>query len=58
MWGLVILFIILCIIFGFWGFAVEAAWVGAKVLFWICIVLLVLSLLGGAFSGPRRVPPV
>ncbi len=45
----VILFAILAIIFGFWGFAVTPVWVGVKVLFWIVVALFILSLLGGIF---------
>jgi uncharacterized membrane protein YtjA (UPF0391 family) len=56
MWGLVVLFLILCIIFGFWGFAATAVWVGIKVLFWIFLALLILSLVGGLLGGPRRSP--
>jgi hypothetical protein len=51
MLGLLILFAILAIIFGFWGFAVTAVWVGIKVLFWVFIALFILSLLG-TFAGP------
>ncbi len=55
---LIILFAILAIIFGAWGFGAAAAtaWVGAKVLFWIFLVLFILSLLGGGW-GWRRYPP-
>lgn len=54
--GLIILFAILAIIFGFWGFAAAAVWVGIKILFWIFIALFVLSLIGSLFRGPRAVP--
>ncbi len=56
--GLVILFAILAIIFGVWsfGFAANVAWAGAKVLFWVFIVLLILSLLGWGF-GTRTPAP-
>lgn len=49
MLGLAILFAILAIIFGIMGFggAAAVAWTGAKVLFWIFIVLFILSILGG-----------
>lgn len=56
MFGLAILFAILCVIFGVWAFAATAVWVGAKVLFWICLALLVLSLIGGAFRPARPLP--
>jgi uncharacterized membrane protein YtjA (UPF0391 family) len=58
--ALVILFVILAIIFGFWGYGAVAAapWVGAPILFWICIALLVLSLIGwGGGSYYRRPMP-
>jgi uncharacterized membrane protein YtjA (UPF0391 family) len=48
---LVLLFAILSIIFGFWAFA-AVAWVGLKVLFWIFLVLFVLSLIGSLFRRP------
>jgi uncharacterized membrane protein YtjA (UPF0391 family) len=48
---LIILFAILAIIFGFWGFA-AAAWVGLKVLFWIFLALFILSLIGSMFRRP------
>jgi hypothetical protein len=36
--ALAILFAVLTIIFGVWGFlfAAQVAWVGIKVLFWVC----------------------
>lgn len=54
---LVIAFAILTIVFGVWGFAFAAAatWAGIKVLFWVCLVLFILSLLGSA-AGPSRAP--
>ncbi len=57
--ALVALFGILAIIFGVWtfGFAVEATWVGIKVLFWVFVALFVLSLLGWGL-GSRGAPPV
>ncbi len=57
MLALAILFAILAIIFGFWGFGAAAAtaWAGAQVLFWVFVVLFVLSLLGG-FWWRRPVP--
>ena len=53
MLGLVILFAILAVIFGIWGFGAAAgtAWAGAKVLFWVWIVLLILSFIGGSWRG-------
>jgi uncharacterized membrane protein YtjA (UPF0391 family) len=58
MLGLVILFAILAIIFGIWGFGAAAAttWVGVQVLFWVFIALLVLSLLGWGGGYWRRRP--
>ncbi len=55
---LVVLFAILAIIFGVWGFGIAAAatWVGIKVLFWIFVVLFVLSLLGGGWWRRRPLP--
>jgi uncharacterized membrane protein YtjA (UPF0391 family) len=53
--GLVILFAILAIIFGFWGFAATAV-LAIKVLFWIFVALFILSLLGSLFRPTR--PPV
>ena len=54
---LAILFAILTIVFGIWGFAFAASvtWVGVKVLFWVCLVLFVLSLLGSA-ARPGQAP--
>jgi len=54
---MVIVFAILAIVFGIWGFAFAAAtvWTGAKVLFWVFLVLFVLSLLG--MLMPRRPYP-
>jgi len=56
--GLVILFAILAIIFGVWGFgfAAATAWAGVKILFWVFIVLLVLSLFGWGGGYYRREP--
>lgn len=58
MLGLVILFAILAIIFGIWGFGVAAAtaWAGVKILFWVWIVLLILSFLGWGGGWYRRRP--
>jgi uncharacterized membrane protein YtjA (UPF0391 family) len=54
MLGLAVLFAILAIIFGIWGFTAAAAtaWAGAKVLFWIFVILFVLSILGGFWRRP------
>ena len=54
--GLLILFLILAIIFGVWGFAVTAVWAGIRILFWIFLALLILSLIGSLFRpwGPVR----
>lgn len=59
---LAIVFAILAIIFGAWGFGAAAAtaWAGAKILFWVFIVLFVLSVLGGWGRwgyGPRQPLP-
>jgi hypothetical protein len=57
---LVLLFVILAIVFGFWGFA-AAAVLAVKVLFWVFLGLLLLSLIGwvtGWGSGYRAGPPV
>ncbi len=58
MLGLMILFAILAIIFGFWGFgpAAATAWAGVQVLFWIFIVLFVISLLAGPWWRRRPLP--
>ncbi len=55
--ALAILFAVLTIIFGVWGFMFAAAvtWVGIKVLFWVCLALFILSALGLA-GGPSRTP--
>lgn len=52
---LAILFAVLAIIFGVWGFGAAAAtaWVGAKVLFWVWLVLFIITLLAGV-AWPRR----
>ena len=52
MYGLAVLFAILCIIFGILGFAATAAWAVAKVLFWVFLTLFVISLLGGFVRRP------
>jgi uncharacterized membrane protein YtjA (UPF0391 family) len=60
MFWLVILFALLAIVFGFWGFGAGAAtaWVGAPMLFWICVVLLILALIGwgGGYWYRRPLP--
>jgi hypothetical protein len=55
--GLMILFGILAVIFGIWGFvfAAQVTWVGIKVLFWVCLAAFILSALG-LTSGPTRTP--
>jgi uncharacterized membrane protein YtjA (UPF0391 family) len=53
---LVVLFAILAIIFGFWGFAAVAVWEGIRVLFWVFLALFILSLLGGMFRPTQ--PPL
>jgi uncharacterized membrane protein YtjA (UPF0391 family) len=51
---LAVLFAILTVIFGIWAFTATTVWAGAQVLFWICLVLFILSLIGGAW---RPAPP-
>ncbi len=55
--GLAVLFAVLTIIFGLWGFvfAANVVWVGVKVLFWVCLALFILSALGMS-AGPTRNP--
>ena len=53
--GLLILFLILALVFGVWGFA-YAAWVGIRILFYVFLALLVLSLLGALFRPWGPVP--
>lgn len=50
---LVFLFGILAIIFGVWtfGFAAHLVWDGIKVIFWVCVALFVLSLIGWGISS-------
>ena len=65
MLGLLVLFAILAVIFGVLGFgtAAAASWAGVQVLFWIFLVLFVLSLIGwgggyyGRGYGPRNPLP-
>jgi hypothetical protein len=53
-----VLLAILSIIFGVWtfGFAAHLAWDGIKVLFWVCVALFILSLLGWGFGSRRPLP--
>jgi hypothetical protein len=48
---LVLVFSILSVVFRFWAFA-AAAWIGLKILFWVFLVLLNLSLIGTIFRSP------
>ena len=43
-----LLFGVLALAFGVWafGFAAHVAWDGIKIIFWVCVALCVLSLLG------------
>ena len=56
MLGLAILFAILAIVFGIWGYGAAAAtaWGGAQILFWVFIALFILSLLGGTWTARSR----
>src|SRR6266404_3212296 len=56
---LAILFAILALLFGVMGFggAAAIAWDGARILFWIFVVLLVVSLIFGGLSY-RQPPPL
>lgn len=56
---LAILFAILALLFGVMGFsgAEAIAWDGARILFWIFIVLLVVSLIFGGLTY-RQPPPL
>ncbi len=56
MW-LVLLFGILCVVFGVWsfGFAATVAWDGIRIIFYVCLALLVLSFIGWIF-GTRGSP--
>ncbi len=59
--GLAILFAILTIIFAIWAFGTgPVVWPGALVLFWICLVIFVLALIGswaGGWGPPSRPLP-
>ena len=56
---LAILFAVLSVIFGVWvfAFAAHVAWEGVKVLFWVFVVLFLLSLLGWGVGGTRSPAP-
>ena len=56
--ALVILLAILSVVFGVWAFAfaAEVAWVGIKVIFWICLILFLLSLIGWGVGSRTPVP--
>jgi hypothetical protein len=56
--ALVFLFGVLAIIFGVWtfAFAAEAVWVGIKVIFWVCVALFILSLIGWGFGARSPAP--
>jgi uncharacterized membrane protein YtjA (UPF0391 family) len=51
---LALLFLIIAVIAGFLGFGGVAyfSWEGAKILFFVFLVLAVISLLGGVFRRP------
>jgi len=49
---LAILCAILAILFGVLGFAANVAWAGFKVLFWIFLILWIVSLIGSFFRRP------
>jgi uncharacterized membrane protein YtjA (UPF0391 family) len=60
-----VIFAILAIIFGVWGFGTAAAtaWAGVQVLFWVFLVLFILSLIGwgggywrGGYCGRGPLP--
>jgi hypothetical protein len=55
--GLMLLFGVLAVFFGVWGFvfAAEVTRVGVKVLFWVCLAAFILSALGLS-AGPTRSP--
>jgi hypothetical protein len=54
---LVLLFGVLALVFGVWtfAFAAEAAWVGIKFIFYACVGLFILSLIGWGI-GSRGSP--
>jgi uncharacterized membrane protein YtjA (UPF0391 family) len=58
--GLIVLFIVLAIVAGIIGFgaAATAGMIVVKVLFWIFIALLIISLISWLMSGFRRGPVV
>ena len=51
---LAVVFLVIALIAAFFGFAgvADFSWEGAKILFFIFLVLAVLSFLGGAFRRP------
>jgi hypothetical protein len=53
---LAVLFAILAVLFGVWGFATAVVWEGIRILFWACVALFVLSLMGSLVrdTGPQR----
>ena len=55
--ALAVLFAILAIIFGLWGYGLAAtvAWAGAKILFWIFVVLLIVAVIGDGWRGRNTV---
>ncbi len=55
---LVLLFGVLAIVFGVWtfGFAAHVAWDGIKIIFWVCVALFVLSLLGWGIGSRGTAP--
>lgn len=52
MLALAMLFAILAIVFGIWGFGMAAgvAWAGAQILFWVFIALFILTLVSGTWT--------
>jgi uncharacterized membrane protein YtjA (UPF0391 family) len=58
MLGLAILFAILAILFGVWGYgpAAAPAWAGAEIFFWIFIALFINSLVFGPWWRRRPLP--
>ncbi len=49
---LAILCVILAVIFGVLGFVANIAWAGFKILFWIFLMLWLLSLIGSILQRP------
>lgn len=58
--ALVVLFAILSVIFGVWGFGTTSAvaFGGVQILFWIFLALFVLCLLAWGGSGTQRRRPL